>query len=159
MAIVANINETATAKFSSAGQVFVATGPNQGAARLPTGDTYSGGGTDTTNSTSYTGLTGGPTFGVTTGTKALVMHGCNLTNDGSGQRSLASYSISSATTVTASDGWAFAHDVSGIGRVVKGSMVYMHTGLTAGANVFTFAGRVTAGTGTFTLRSINIFPL
>lgn len=159
LAIRDNINETAPAKFSSAGQLLVSTGPNAGAARLPTGDTYTGGGTDTTNSTSYTGLTGGPTFTVATGTKAIVMHGCALTNDGAGGRSLASYSIGGATTVAANDTWALSHDISAAGRIVKASTVYMHTGLTAGSNIFTFAARVGANTGTFTLRSMTVFPL
>lgn len=157
--LVNNLNETAPGKFTAAGQLLVGTGSNAGAVRLPTGDTYTGGGTDTTNSTTYTGLTGGPTFGVVTGAKALVLHGCSLTNDGIAGRSLASYSISNATVVAANDTWALAHDVSGVGRIVKASAVYMHSGLTAGTNVFTFAARVVANTGTFTLRSINVFPL
>jgi hypothetical protein len=48
--------------------------------------------------------------------------------------------------------------VSSAGRIVKASFVYMHT-VTAGSNIFTGRYRVTGGSGTFTLRSINVFPL
>lgn len=159
LAIRDNINETAPAKFSAAGQILVSTTANAGAARTPTGDIYTGGGSDTTASTSFVGLTGSPSFGVGTGTKAIVMHGAQLTVDTAGARALASYEISSATAVSAADTWAAAHDVSSAGRVMKASMVYMHTGLTSGTNIFTGRYRVTGGTGTFTLRSIVVFPL
>jgi hypothetical protein len=158
LAIRDNINETAPAKFTAAGQILVSTTANSGAARAPYGETYTGGGTDVTNSTSYVGLTGSPSFGVTTGTKALVMHGAQITVDTAGSRALASYEISSATTAAAADTWAVGHDVSSAGRIVKASFVYMHT-VTAGSNIFTGRYRVTGGSGTFTLRSINVFPL
>lgn len=150
--------ETAPAKFTAASQFFVSTGSNSGVARTVFQDNYIGGGTDATNSTSYIGLTGSPSLGPATGTKALVMHGASLGNDTTGARSAVSYEISGATTVAPSDSWAVMYDESGPGRIIKASWVQVHTGLTAGTNVFTQRFRVTGGTGTFAVRNLSIMP-
>lgn len=154
-----DLNETAAAKFTTAGQIFVATGSNAGAARTIGGDIYAGGGTDATNSTSYTALTGGGVVAINTGTAAVVHHFSSITNDTTGSRSYASYAISGATTIAAADGWALIHDVSGAGRTQKGGLVYKHTGLTAGSNTFTQQFKVGGNTGTFLSRGITIIPL
>lgn len=150
--------ETAPAKFTAASQIFVSTGSNAGVARTVFQDNYTGGGTDSTNSTSYIGLTGSPSLGPATGTKALVMHGASLANDTTGARSAVSYEISGATTVAANDSWAVMYDESSPSRVIKASWVQVHTGLTAGTNVFTQRFRVTGGTGTFSIRNLSILP-
>ena len=152
-----DLNETAPAKFTAAGQFFVATGSNVGAVRTPNSDNYTGGGTDSTNSTSYIGLTGAPSAGAVTGPQVLVMHGASLANDTTGARSAASYEISGATSVSANDSWAVMMDASGAGRVVKASLVQMHA-VTAGSNVFTQRFRVSGGTGTFSIRNLSIVP-
>ena len=150
--------ETAPAKFTAASQFFVSTGSNAGVVRTPVQDNYTGGGTDATNSTSYIGLTGSPSLGPATGTKALVMHGASMANDTIGARSAVSYEISGATSVSPNDFWAVMMDESGPSRVIKASWVQIHTGLTAGTNVFTQRFRVTGGTGTFAIRSLCIVP-
>lgn len=151
--------ETAPAKFTVASQFFVSTGSNAGVARTAVQDNYTGGGTDSTNSTSYTGLTGSPSLGTGTGTKALVMHGASVTNDTVGNRSYVSYEISGATAVAPNDFWAVIVDQQGIaGRIVKASWVQIHTGLTAGSNVFTQRFKVNGGTGTFAIRNLAVLP-
>jgi hypothetical protein len=154
-----DLNETAPAKFTTAGQIFVATGSNAGAARSIGFDAYGGGGTDATNSTSYTALTGGGAVTATTGTSALVSHFASITNDTTGTRSYASYAISGSTTLSAQDTWALIHDVSGGGRTQKSGLMFKHTGLTAGSNTFTQQFKVAANTGTFLTRGITVIPL
>jgi len=119
---------------------------------------YGGGGTDATNSTSYTDLTGGAAVSAT-GTAAIVCHFASLTVDTAGNRAYAAYRISGASTVAAGDSWALIHDVSGNGRTVKASVVFYHTGLTAGSNTFTQQFKVNGGTGTFLSRGLTIIPL
>jgi hypothetical protein len=153
-----DLNETAAAKFTAASQFFVSTGSNSGVARTAVQDNYTGGGTDSTNSTSYIGLTGSPSLGTGTGTKALVMNSSSLGNDTAGNRSYASYEISGATSVSPNDFWAVIYDENSTGRIIKASWVQIHTGLTAGTNVFTQRFKVNGGTGTFTLRSLAIVP-
>jgi hypothetical protein len=66
-----NLNETAPAKATAAGQFFVATGANAIAARTPTSATVAT--SETTTSTSYADLaTVGPAATVTTGVAAMV---------------------------------------------------------------------------------------
>lgn len=150
--------ETAPAKFTAASQFFVSTGSNAGVARTAVQDNYTGGGTDSTNSTSYTGLTGSPSLGTGTGTKALVMHGASLANDTAGNRSYVSYEISGATAVSPNDFWAVIYDENSTGRIIKASWVQIHTGLTAGTNVFTQRFKVNGGTGTFSTRNLAVLP-
>jgi hypothetical protein len=154
-----NLNETAVAKATAAGQVFVSTASNALAARVPTSNVYAGGGTDTTNSTTYTGLTGGGAVTVTTGSQAIVSHWASVANDTAGSRSYASYAVTGATTISSSDTWAIVQDISGANRVQKCGLTYLHTGLTAGSNTFTQQFKVSGNTGSFTTRGINVFPL
>lgn len=154
-----DLNETGAAKATTAGQFFVATGSNSLAARTVAADTYGGGGTDATNSASYTALTGGAVATATTGVAALAHHFSSITNDTAGSRSYASYAISGATTAAAADSWALIHDVSGTGRTVKAGLVYKHTGLTAGSNTWTQQFKTGSNTGTFLSRGLVIIPL
>ncbi len=154
-----NLNETAPAKATAAGQIFVATGTNTIAARTIQSNVYGGGGTDSTNSASYIPLTGGATVTATTGAAALVHQFASLTNDTTGSRSYSSYAISGASTVAASDSWTLLHDVSSGGRTIKAGMVYHHTGLTAGSNTFTQQFKTGANTGTFLSRGLVVVPL
>ena len=61
--------------------------------------------------------------------------------------------------MAAADSWALIHDVSGAGRTIKASIVYHHTGLTAGSNTFTQQFKVGGNTGTFLSRGLTVIPL
>lgn len=153
-----NLNETAPAKASAAGQIFVATAANAIAARTPSTAGGPGAG-ETTTSTSYTDLTtSGPAVTVTTGTSALVIIAARMTNTTSGSECAASYEVSGATTSAASDARALAFNASSGSPNLRASAAYLHTGLTAGSNTFTMKYRVSAGTGTFTYRNITVIP-
>ena len=85
---------------------------------------------------------------VTTGTVALVLFEAVLSNDTGGSSVLLSYSVSGATTVTAGDTHAIQYESSNAGDQARFGGFDLRTGLTAGSNVFTLEGRVSANTGT-----------
>ena len=158
-----NLNETATAKFTGAGQYFVATAGNAGAARIAATDFYATGtGTDTTNSTTYTGLTGGPAPVATTGTSAIVMLWARMFNNTAGGRSVAGFAVSGATTLAATDLRAIAATSNAANEEYWMSGAFLlnasTAALTAGSNTFTMQLRVTTGTGTFAPRSLVVLP-
>jgi hypothetical protein len=143
-------NETAPAKATAAGQIFVATGVNAIAARTP-GANYIAT-SQTTASTAYVALaTVGPTVTATTGTSALVAISAGTSNSGSGF-SLMGYNISGASTIAAGDERA-------IGTGAFGGAIFLQTGLTPGSNTFTAVYRVQSGTGTFSTRNLMVVPL
>lgn len=158
-----DLNETAPAKFTAANQYFVATGSNVGAARTMSQATYSGGGTDTTNSTTYIGLTGGPSVGPTTGTAALVHINSRCLNTTATGRALASFAVSTATTIASSDIRAIGATSNGASEdyFVGGAFLLnaSSVALTAGTNTFSMEFRQTGGVGSFTIRSIAVTPL
>jgi hypothetical protein len=155
--LTADLNETAVAKAASAGQYFVATAANTLVARsAPSFNLYSGGGTDTTNSTSYTALTGGAAVTVTTGATCVIFHGASLGNDTAGSKSWATFAISGASTVSPTDQRAIAVDCSGANRVTKCGAAYTQTGITPGSNTFTQNFRVSSGIGAFVIRDIGV---
>lgn len=67
-----------------------------------------------------------------------------------------SYAVSGATTVVASDTSSMRKDDL---TPFVSSIVFLHTGLTPGANTFTMKYRTTSGTGNFFNRQIAVIPL
>ena len=116
----------------------------------------------TTTSNSYTDLaTVGPEVTLTTGTKALVIITCALSNGGaSNQRAFMSYAVSGATTIAASDASAVIN-VNGqtAPTQVRASAAAIVT-LTSGSNVFTAKYKSeSSNTSTFLNREINVINL
>lgn len=153
-----NLNETAAAKATTAGRIFVSTGANALAERQVTGATVNT--SETTTSTTYTALTTpGPAVTVTTGPAAVVAISGTCFIDTVGSRVLSSFAVSGATTVASTDNNSFGQDASGIGRVLNCSRVHFLSGLTPGSNVFTQQYRVSANTGSFVGRHISLIAL
>lgn len=158
-----NLNETATAKFTAAGQYFVATAANAGAARIATQDFYAtASGTDTTNSTTFTALTGGPAPVATTGTSAMVFLWARMFNNTAGGRNVAGFAVSGASTIAATDIRSIAMTSNAANEEYWVGAAFMMNSvtapLTAGSNTFTMQMRVTTGTGTFAPRSMVVLP-
>jgi hypothetical protein len=112
-----------------------------------------------TSSTTYTDLsTSGPTVTITTGTKALVYLGCNMTNNTISSGASMGYTISGATTSAAFDQFALYMNAVTSGQNFSfGSPPLYVTGLTPGANTFTSKYRaVSSGSATFTDRRISV---
>lgn len=154
-----NLNLTAPALATSAGSIFVGTGANSIAERIPSASIIST--QQTTTSTVYANLaTTGPQVAVTTGTKALGFWGTGLQNNTGGQNSYSSASVSGATpTVAGQD--AYSCQLQAYGSNAQGRFIGHHfwTGLTAGSNTWTQVYRVDAGTGTFVNRELVMLPL
>lgn len=154
-----NLNETAPGKASASNQIFVSTAANTIAARTGTGhDGYVGGGTDTTNSTSYTALSGGAAVAITTGTKATVFSSARVSHDTVGARAYVSHAVSGATTIAADDNWGIVKDADGANRITTMTYVTVHSTLTAGANTFTQQFKVGANIMSVANRRLTVIP-
>ena len=114
------------------------------------------------NTTTYTNIaTNGPIVSsVATGTQALVFIAARLSNSAVNVQSWASYEVSGATTVAASDNWAIEGESPNIGNIVRHGATNLHTGLTTGNNTFRMQYRVeTTSTGTFATRRLVVMAL
>lgn len=153
-----NLLETAPAKATTAGRIFVATGANSIAERAITQATVAT--AETTASTSYVALTTpGPAVTVVTGTKALVIISGRLSNGTAGAAASMGYAVSGASTIAADDTKSKTVQSATASNLDRGSWVGLEEGLTAGSNTFTAQYRVTSGTGTFGDRRIIVVGL
>lgn len=153
-----NLLETAVAKATAAGQIFVSTAANALAARVPTGTAVNV--SESTTSTTYTDLTTpGPTVsGLTTGTQALVVVSAKMQQNTASVNDYMAYAVSGATTIAATDQNALLLQFAGTTTTIRASSVFLQTGLTAGSNTFTSKYRVSGGTGTYDNRSMAVIP-
>lgn len=147
-----NLLETAPAKATTDGGIFVATGANALAERVfahQVGDgTYTGTGTGDNTYFALNGTQWGSGSNIsvtaTTGTRALLMYGC-ATSIGSARELSLSYDVTSATTIGESDIWRVVV-YGGYG----GSRAHLQTSLNAGSNNF----RIKAKSDDISLTSI-----
>lgn len=156
-----NLLESAPAKATTAGQIFVSTAANAIAARVPTAATVMT--SETTASTTYTALaTPGPAVTVTTGTQALVIISSLEANNAVGGFANASYAVSGSTTIAAGTGPSVLNykGQTATGQDIK-SLAVLQGSLTGGSNTFTMQYNAGAGGGTATFlnRHIIVFPL
>lgn len=155
-----NLLATEAALASTPGSMFIGTGVNSIAERIPAGDFVAA--SESTASTTYTDLTTpGPTVTVTTGTRAVVCVGARIgpNTAGATNSTKMSWAVSGATTVAAGDAWATGWVSLGTSGVVYTSRWYLVTGLTAGSNTFTAKYAGSGGTGTYQYRSLHVIPL
>lgn len=109
-------------------------------------------------STSYVTLTGGPevTVSMAATGPALIIIASSLYQVGAANKVLASYAVSGATTISASDTVAVMHN--GSGAAEQYSMTSVVT-LNAGSNTIGMRFRVFGATGEFANRSIFVMAL
>lgn len=108
------------------------------AASTPTNGVATSAGNATT-STSFVNLTSSAAVTITTGTKALVLVRGQINGNAAGRQGLISFAVSGATTIAASNDWAYSGSVIS-GQTINGAMgtsARIVTGLTAGSNTFT----------------------
>lgn len=160
-----DLNETAPAKSTGVGRIFVGTAVNAIAARqiiagIPVVAA------ETTVSTTYTDLATVGAFcsGVTTGPGAIVVMSGKIQNNTASGNSFMSYAITGATTLAASDDLAIGYaPTTAAGSWVMASGLFFldpfTSDITAGSNTFTAKYRVNAGTGTFAERKMFVIPL
>lgn len=118
--------------------------------------------TETTTSLAYTDLaTAGPSVTANTLTQAIVILSSRIQNGTAGSFAFASYEVSSATTIAASDNWAYDMRTSDVSNPFnRGTKVHQRTDLTAGSNVFTMKFRAfPSGTATFSDRELFVIPV
>jgi hypothetical protein len=127
-----------------------------GIASLPSSATAAVATSQGTTSTSYTDLaTAGPAATLTTGTKALLVITTFMEASIGGYNTFASFAVSGATTIAASDTRSVRAKAG-----VQVSAVYLLTTLTAGSNTFTMKYKAEAGsTATFSNREIAVIDL
>jgi hypothetical protein len=157
-----NLNETAPAKVTTAGQYVVADGANSIVARSVVGATDLDSGT--TTSTTYADLAGpalvGPQATLLTGSQALVFYHAQCLNSGAGSARV-SVEVTGASSIATADNRSvatFGIADNGLGA----STTVFYTGglaLTPGLNTFTMKYRVSSGTGTFDDRRLIVMPL
>lgn len=159
-----NLLVTAPALATAASQVWVSTGANAGAIRTPTITNITAGQAFTPTANTFADITGGtvgPVVGpITTGTKAIVMYGAELSNStGGAANGVMSYAVSGATTIAATLTNMVKNVSSIAGDVNRAFSIDMPT-LTAGSNTFT--AKYTSTTGGAVLaanRTLIVFPL
>lgn len=154
-----NLLETAPAKATAAGRLFVTTGANSIAERVPSSNTVAA--TEGTASTTYTDLTTvGPTVTVTTGTTALVGITGGMAQSAVGGYCNASVAVSGASTVAAGT-FVLNFRSGATNQQIVATNFNMMTGLTAGSNTFKMQYNAGAGGGTATFfnRHLVVIPL
>lgn len=153
-----NLLETAVAKATTAGRIFVATGTNSIAERAISAQTIST--SQTTTSTSYADLaTVGPAVAVTTGTQALCFWEAQMSCSVSNTSVRSAVAVSGASTFGASDSEDLYIDGLPAGQQIRAAAFQMWTGLTGGSNTFTQKYKVGAGTGTYLDRQLAVIAL
>lgn len=158
-----NLLETAPAKASEADGYFVSTAANTLAERHTASERV-----DTRQSRSFSSygplVTSGPEVTVTTGPHAIVIINASMQNTSSTGFSAASFEVSGATSVSASDAWCCS--MNGITRPITHTfdshvrrMSARRVALSAGSNTFTMMYRASGGTAWFHNREIIVIPL
>lgn len=166
LAIRDNINETAPAKATATGRLFVSTGANTLAERVPTVVRVTGG-PQTTGSATFTDLvTTGPTISsLATGTNAIFAVSAFILNTTAGQGGYMGVNVSGASTISADVTRALRIMSGGASELSKQSYVGMFSSvagaaLTAGNNTFKAQYSVVAsGTASFDERELLVIPL
>jgi hypothetical protein len=110
-----------------------------------------------TTSTSYTSLTTPSAVTLTTGTKALVIVSTYIRTNESAQQAYASFAVSGATSIAASDENAVSQ-VDQDANYISASRATLVT-LTAGSNTFTMQFRASGGTARCQTYNRSIFVM
>lgn len=154
-----NLLETAPAKATAAGRIFVTTAANAIAERVPSSATIAT--TETTASTTYVDLVSvGPTVTVTTGTSALIAITCGLSQNTVGGYCNASVLVSGASSIAAGT-FVLNFRSGAANQQLVATNFNLMTGLTAGSNTFKMQYNAGAGGGTATFfnRHLVVIPL
>lgn len=151
-----NMVETMPAKATAAGNHFVTTARNEMSERLAK-QGYIATSQTSVQSDGYVDLaTSGPYVACLTGPKALVTVSCLMSHSTTAAVFMG-YAVSGATEIDPTDDRA---TLTRSDQIIATSATFLQEGLEPGVNTFTTKYRNSgAGTGTFTERRINVFPL
>lgn len=155
-----NLLETAPAKATTTGRIFVATGTNAIAERVISTAVVTTG--ESTSSTTPTVLTTpGPAVTVTTGANALVFISCELNNNTASAFSQAGYAVTGASSITADVTRGIELRAAAVNQQIRCGITHMETALTPGSNTFTMQYWASSGggSGLFQNRRIIVMAL
>lgn len=155
-----NLLETAPAKATTPGGIFVTTGANAIAERVPAGATVAAS-QSTTSSTFVNLATVGPSVTVNTGSQAIVSLYSAMSVNTSNNQAEAGYAVSGATIIAATSTRVIQIDGTPSGDELRIGATFFQSGLNPGVNTFTMQYRApTAGvSATFVDRHIVVIPL
>lgn len=155
-----NLLVTAVALATAAGNMFISSGANSLAQRIPSSDTINT--QETTTNTSYTNLTtvGGTCASVVSDVRVIVWWTVQSNTATVSTESISSIDISGATTTAPSDNYCTDVQQPSTGTAFLDVSVARTVRLTvtAGSNTYTMKYRTTGGTATFRRRSIVTLP-
>lgn len=152
-----NLAETAPAKATTPGSIFVTATANQIVERIPVTALIVG--SDTVAATSYANTTTpGPAVTAVSAAKALIFTSGFQSNNTGGASVYMAHEISGATTIAAADTWALEQRDSGTNGLQNATRCHLETALASGSNTFTIKYRVSAGTGTVQRRHLTVIP-
>jgi hypothetical protein len=152
-----NLNETAPAKVTQAGQLVVTSGANQVVARTP--QVASVQASEATVATSFGDLTTfGPQVTVTTGTTCMVIISTVLSQNTATAYALAAYDVTGATTTAAASSQGLNFRAAVANQQFRGTYIDFLTNLTPGENTFTMRYQALSGTALFAARYIMAIP-
>lgn len=163
LTVLANdLLETAAAKATTAGSMFVGAGANSIVERQWADATADPVTPDTWSNTFYGELGTHQNLTLTTSGLALVMLTARLQVDTVNGLALKSFQVSGASTVAADDGNALMQWSSTVNARIRATAVTLITsfdGMAAGSSTFKAVYKVTSGTMTAAARSMLILPL
>lgn len=156
--VKANFDMTAPALATTPGAIFVATGTNTIAQRVPATDLVLG--SDSVTATAYANTTTpGPSLTAVTSSRALLSVSGYATNSSGSASTYMSVETTGATpTIAASDTWGLEYRDSGTTGAINATRLHLETALTSGSNLFNIKYRVTSGTGTVQRRHLTVIP-
>lgn len=158
--LAGDLNETAAAKATAAGQLFVSTAVNVLAPRAPQAASVDAA-ESTASIASYGDLaTVGPFVTVTLTSAAIVMFSAQISNGTGGGGGFVSYGITGPTSFFAPNGHVIRKISSNPGEAEQFGKVNWQAGLSAGSNIFGLKYTTpTGGTATFQFRDILVIPI
>lgn len=153
-----DLNETAVAKASAGGQLFVSTAANALAVRTPANATVLT--SETTASTTFANLaTVGPSVTVTTGTSALVIVSCEMSNNTIGGFAYSGHDITGSSGIPADSSRTVNCRAAATNTGIHASFALHQGSLIAGSSTFKMMYQISAaGTGAFQNRTISVVP-
>jgi hypothetical protein len=117
---------------------------------------------ESTSSATFTGLTTAQSVTLTTGSKVLVIIGCNAYNDNAGAGFSMSYAVSGATTIAASNkGAVRLNRNESVANIAYNMSNHSYITVTPGSNTFTlqFCRQNGAGTAYFGVRTLTVIDM
>lgn len=130
------------------------------AATAPTSGVARSNSSESTSSSTYTGLTTATAITITTGTKALVSITSYFYSGSTNNLIRTSFAISGATTRAADDEVALVNFMPTLDDTLRATATTLITGLTAGSNTFTMQFKNTSGkSATYTYREISVIDM